>query len=221
MKNLIKLKGGEKYIEYNSNKSIMESKNNLLIYSILEKVNLEESGVKFPFFYTIEYKFLPVNRQTPILNQIYTFLNSLYKEFSSSQFLIVKLYFDVVYEVLEFNIYPIISKKSSLGEKIRLKCSNEYGYLNLCLLENPSDSIFSRELKYYSLENKRFLDSVPYLNCGIFKYDENGQVNKFNGWEGVIFNIEEDEITKRINDSLTFKEDNDNNEEDYEDEIDF
>lgn len=226
MKQLIKEKNGVKYVEYNSEKNIMEDKNNLLIYTALEKINFENSGIKFPFYFTKEYKFLPVDKNEPILNQIYSFLNSLNKVYSSSKYIIVKLYFDVLYEVLEFNIYPIISKNSPLGEKLRIKCSNNYDYLNICLLDVPADSIFLREFRFYSMENKKFLEFVPYLNCGIFKYDENGMVNRFDGWEGIEIKTEEDEISKIINDVLDDEENNDFDEdEDYydgdEDEIDF
>lgn len=216
MKQIVKEKNGVKCVEYNPDKNIMEDKNNLLIYTTLEKINFENSGIKFPFFYSKVCKFLPVDKTEPILNQIYSFLNSLHKEYSTSQHIIVKLYFDVVYEVLEFNIFPIFPKNSPLGENLRIKCSNNYDYLNICLLEFPTDSIFLREFRHYSVENKKFLEFVPYLNCGIFKYDENGQVSRFEGWDGVEIKTEEDEISKIINYVL-----DDEEEEDYEDEIDF
>ncbi len=215
---------GVKYIEYNEEKNIMENKQNLMIYSELEKVNLKNSGLKFPFYYTKDYRFLIIKKSESVLEQIYDFLNFLYYKYSSCEYIIVKLYFDVVYEVIELNIYPVISKNSTLGDKIRMKCENLFDYLNICLVDVPRDEIFKRELRYYSNRDKRFIELIPYLNCGIFKYDENGKVNRFLGWDtqGLVIPYEEEqERLKRIEDELLFNDDNEENDEYLNNELDF
>jgi hypothetical protein len=230
MKHLVKEMNGVKYIEYNDEKNIMENKQNLMIYTTLEKGNIKESGIKFPFYYTKDYNFITINKNQSVLEQIYDYLNFLYFKYSICEYIIVKLYFDVIYEVVELNIYPVITKNSILGDKIRMKCENLFDYLNICMLDVPSDTNFKRELRYYSVRDKRFIELIPYLNCGIFKYDENGKVNRFLGWDtqGLFIPSEEEkERLEKIQRDLLFDEIEDDSEydedfnNDEEEEIDF
>lgn len=187
MKHLIKEKNGVFYVEYNMNKSINDDKKNLIIYTSFEQMNLNEMGLDFPFYYTSNVRYLQVNSDNSVLNQVYSFINGLYQEYKTARYLIIKLNFEIIYQVMEFNIFPVIDKNSDLGDTLRINCKNSSDYLNICLSDSPKESLFKRKFLNYYPEDKDFLEFIPYLNCGIFQYGEDEKVNRTPYWEPSFF----------------------------------
>lgn len=174
------------YVEYDFDKSIENDKNNLIVYTMLEHQNLEKYEISIPFYHSYDTQFLTLNENQPVTEQIYNFLNGLYNVYSESEFLIVKLSCDFNEPILTIKIFPIISQNSPLGDNLRFKCSNTFDYFKICLNDdvyNPNLMAYHKKFIHYSYSNHSFIEQINYLNCGIFKYDEDGKVNKFEGWE--------------------------------------
>ena len=190
MRNYINEGNGIKYFQYNKDKSVIEDKDNLIIYTYLEQYNLKLYDITFPFYYSRDERFFFINKDKPILEQIYDYLNSLHKYYSTSKYIIVKLIRDYDNICIKLVIHPIISKNSPLGDELRIKCNSFPDYLNICLnerMEIDNNRFHNFVLKKHSHLDQNLMGFLHYFNCGIFQYNSDGKVNRFELWEPEIW----------------------------------
>lgn len=210
--------------KYNLTKSVLDDRKNLLNYTKLEEQNLNNYGVKFPFYYSFSENVIFITDKKPILEQVYDYLNSQSNYYSKSDFIIVKLIRNYDNISLSLFIYPVISKNSPLGNEVRYKCNGLFDYLNICInekmeMDNPKYDNF--RLKIHSHSDQYFLGFLHYLNCGIFKYDKEGKVNRFKGWDNNFFTQYDISMTKILTKYLNTDDMDEDIEEDFDENIDF
>lgn len=172
------------YLRYDGS-SPLSSIENTINYMKLEEMNLSQMNVEFPFYYTKLYKWFKVDSNKSILEQIYDELNALYDNFKESKFFIVKL--NCMYDepVIDMEIFPIIEKNSELGDKVRMFCENMFDYSDLCVFNSGTlDKLILHDpfKLLYSESDMRFLEVLPFLNCGITRFEDK-KVLPIENWE--------------------------------------
>jgi hypothetical protein len=184
MRQKITQKEKTQYIRYEGSSPISTIENTIN-YMKLEEINLSQMNVEFPFYYTKLYRWFKVGSNKSILEQIYDELNSLYDNYKECKYIIVKLNCQYNEPVIDMEIFPTIDKNSELGYKVRMLCENMFDYSDLCVFNSGTlDKLILHDpfKLLYSESDTKFLEILPFLNCGITRFVE-GKVLPIEYWE--------------------------------------
>ncbi len=184
MRNTITRNDHTQFINYVGSSPISTIEN-IMDYMKLEEVNMFQHNVNFPFYYTRVYRWLKIDSDKSIIEQIYDDLNTLYDQYKDCQNIIVKLNCDYEEPVIDLEIFPIIEKNSELGDKVRILCENMFDYSDLCVFNSGTldQLILNNPFQYlYSKSDMKFLKILPFLNCGITRFVD-GKILPIEYWD--------------------------------------